>query len=82
MYSKVVRFNAVQYDKNGRPRVVANAGSGFFYTYENNAYFVTDRNYVIIEEKAFLPDSIIIHQNNIERQTNPVFSLRNRNTTL
>ena len=42
---------------------------GFFYTYENQGYFVTDRNYVIIEEKAFLPDSIIIHQNGIERQT-------------
>lgn len=68
MYSKVARFNAIQYDKNDKPRVIANTGSGFFYTHENQAYFVTDRNYVIIEEKAFLPDSIIIHQNNIERQ--------------
>ena len=69
MYSKVARFNTIQYDKNHKPRVIANVGCGFFYTYENQAYFVTDRNYVIIEEKAFLPDSIIIHQNGIERQT-------------
>jgi len=68
MYSKVARFNAVQYNKNNKPRVITNAGSGFFYTYQDQAYFVTDRTYVIIEEKAFLPDYIIIH-NNIERQT-------------
>ena len=69
MYRKVARFNTVRYDKNKKLRVTANAGSGFFYTHENQVYFVTDRNYVIIEEKAFLPDSIIIHRNSIEWQT-------------
>lgn len=69
MYSKVARFNAVQYGKDGKPNVIPNAGSGFFYACEDQAYFVTDRSYVIIEEKAFLPDFIIIHQNSIERQT-------------
>ena len=68
MYGKVARFNAVQYGRDGRPNVTANAGSGFFYSCEDQAYFVTDRNYVIIEEKAFLPDSIIVYQNSIEQQ--------------
>ena len=68
MYSKVARFNAVQYGRDGKPNVAVNAGSGFFYSCENQAYFVTDRNCVIIEEKAFLPDSIIIYQNSIEQQ--------------
>lgn len=75
MYGKVARFSTVQYGKDGKPNVIPNAGSGFFYACENQAYFVTDRNYVIIEEKAFLPDSIIIHQNGIERQTEPIPSI-------
>ena len=69
MYSKVARFNAVQYAKDDKPHVTTNAGSGFFYLHGDKVYFATDRRYVIMEEKAFLPDSIVIHQNNIEWQT-------------
>ena len=82
MYGKVARFNTVQYDKSEKPRVIANAGSGFFYMHENQAYFVTDRNYVIIEEKAFLPDSIIIHQNNIEHQGKQIQSIEGMEISL
>ena len=62
--------------------VHGNAGSGFFYTYNDDTYFVTDRNYIIIEEKAFLPDSIIIHQNNIEWQTTRVASIEGMEISL
>ena len=55
---------------------------GFFYAYENDAYFVTDRNYVVIEEKTFLPDSIIIHQNNMERQTRATTSIEGMEISL
>ena len=82
MYSKVARFNAVQYDHNGKANVTVNAGSGFFYTFNGDAYFVTDRRYVIIEEKAFLPDSIIIHQNNIEWQTRHAASIEGMEISL
>lgn len=82
MYSKVARFNAVQYDHNGKANVTANAGSGFFYAYNDDTYFVTNRRYVIIEEKAFLPDSIIIHQNNIEWQTRHVTSIEGMEISL
>jgi len=69
IYSKLARFNAVQFDRDHNPKIVAKNGSGFFYNYNGNIFFVTDRDYIIIEEKAFLPDSIIIHQNNLESQT-------------
>jgi hypothetical protein len=65
LYNKIARFNAIRYEK-GKPMVIANAGVGFVYIYDSQAYFVTGRDYVIIEEKAFLPDSITIHQNIIQ----------------
>lgn len=69
MYGKVGQFNTVQNTKDGKPKVISNAGSGFFYLHKDKVYFATDRRYVIMEEKAFLPDSIIIYQNNIEWET-------------
>ncbi len=55
IYKKVAKFDVV--DRG----TTVSSGVGFFYWYKDNAYFVTKRDYVVIEEKAFLPDSITLY---------------------
>lgn len=55
IYRKVAKFDVI--DKGTK----IGSGSGFFYEYNDTAYFVTKRNNVIIKEKTFLPDSIILY---------------------
>ncbi|MDE2588609.1 MAG: hypothetical protein KGL95_02940, partial [Patescibacteria group bacterium] len=55
IYRKVAKFDVI--DKGTK----IGSGSGFFYEYNDTVYFVTKRNNVIIKEKTFLPDSIILY---------------------
>lgn len=57
IYRRVARFDAID-DKKG---TTIGTGSGFFYWYNDEIYLATSRNYIIMEEKAFLPDSIIVY---------------------
>lgn len=57
IYRRVARFDAID-DKKG---TTISSGSGFFYLYDDEIYLATTRNYIIEEEKAFLPDSIIVY---------------------
>jgi hypothetical protein len=57
IYHRIARFDAIDRD------IPVGSGSGFFYWHSNSIYFATNRDYIIIEEKAFLPDYITLYIN-------------------
>ncbi|TLX90216.1 MAG: hypothetical protein E6K93_05935 [Thaumarchaeota archaeon] len=59
IYRRVAKFDALREDKD----LIIGSGSGFLYWYNDNVFFATHRDHIIIEEKAFLPDSIILYIN-------------------
>lgn len=60
IYKKVAKINLLRDDKN---TVIGN-GTGFFYwNYNDGIYFVTKRDSIIVEEKGFLPDSVVLYPN-------------------
>lgn len=71
IYRRVARFDARRDDKD----VIVGSGSGFFYWYNYEIFFATRRDYLIVEERPFLPDSIILY-------TNSESNLQNTKVTL
>jgi len=60
IYKKVARINLLR-DSN---KSVIGTGTGFFYwNYNDGIYFVTKRDSIIVEEKGFLPDSVVLYPN-------------------
>ncbi|MCV0366360.1 MAG: hypothetical protein K5798_03720 [Nitrosopumilus sp.] len=60
LYKRMGKINLLRNDKQS----VIGIGTGFFYkNSENGIYFATKRDSIIIEEKGFLPDSIVLHPN-------------------
>jgi hypothetical protein len=57
IYRRISRFDVIDRD------IPIGSGSGFFYWYNDSIFFATNRDNVIIEEEAFLPDYIILHTN-------------------
>lgn len=64
LYRRVAKIEALRNDTNS----VIRHGSGFFYRYNETIFFVTKRDHIIVEERAFLPDSLILYPN-IEAKT-------------
>lgn len=71
MYKKVAKIDVLRNDTNS----VIRHSAGFFYCYNENIFFVTKREHIIIEEKMFLPDSLVLYPN-IEAKTSGVNALR------
>ncbi len=60
IYKKVAKINLLR-DSN---KSVIGTGTGFFYwNYNDGIYFVTKRDSIIVEEKGFLPDSVVLYPN-------------------
>ena len=60
IYKKVAKINLLRDNTNS----VIGTGTGFFYwNYNDGIYFVTKRNSIIVEEKGFLPDSVVLYPN-------------------
>ena len=60
IYKKVARINLLR----DNTKSVIGTGTGFFYwNYNDGIYFVTKRNSIIVEEKGFLPDSVVLYPN-------------------
>lgn len=59
IHRRVARFDAIDEDKD----IPIGSGSGFFYLYNDTIFFATNRENVIVEEKAFLPDSLTLYLN-------------------
>lgn len=57
IYHRIARFDAIDRD------ITVGSGSGFFYWHNDNIFFATKRDNIIIEEKAFLPDYITLYIN-------------------
>ncbi len=57
IYRRVAKFDSIREDLY----ITVGSGSGFFYWYNDEVFFVTSRHHVIVEEKAYLPDSIMIY---------------------
>lgn len=60
IYKKVAKINLLRDSNNS----VIGTGTGFFYwNYNDGIYFVTKRDSIIVEEKGFLPDSVVLYPN-------------------
>jgi hypothetical protein len=59
LYRRVAKIDVLRNDTDS----VVKQGSGFFYWYNDTVFFVTKRNYLIMEERAFLPDSLVLYPN-------------------
>lgn len=60
LYKRMGKINLLRDDK----KAVIGTGTGFFYkNSQNGIYFATKRDSIIIEEKGFLPDSVVLHPN-------------------
>jgi len=60
LYKKVAKINLLKDNSN----TVIGTGTGFFYwNYNDGIYFVTKRDSLIVEEKGFLPDSVVLYPN-------------------
>ncbi|HET6458174.1 MAG TPA: hypothetical protein VFG24_04775 [Nitrosopumilaceae archaeon] len=57
LFRRLAKFDAIREDKD----MVIGFGVGFFYWHNDDIFFVTYRDHVIIEKKAFLPDSITLY---------------------
>jgi hypothetical protein len=64
-YRRVAKFDALREDKG----TIIGAGAGFFYWYNDEVFFVTNRDHIAIEEKAYLPDSIILYLNTVSENS-------------
>jgi hypothetical protein len=67
LYKRVAKIDVLRNDTKS----VIRHGAGFFYRYKENIFFATKREHIIIEEKAFLPDSLVLHPD-IEAKTSGV----------
>lgn len=57
IYRRIARFDGIDEEKGSRISV----GCGFFCLYNDRVFFVTKRSYVAVEERGFLPESIVLH---------------------
>jgi hypothetical protein len=57
IYRRMAKFDSIREDLY----ITVGSGTGFFYWYNDEVSFVTSRRHVIVEEKAYLPDSIMIY---------------------
>src|SRR5574337_195196 len=56
-YRRMAKFDSIREDLY----ITVGSGTGFFYWYNDEVFFVTSRHHIIVEEKMYLPDSIMIY---------------------
>lgn len=59
LYKRVGKINLLRNDK----KAVIGKGTGFFYRHSGSMYFATSRDSIIVEEKGFLPDTVVLYPN-------------------
>ncbi len=67
IYRKVAKFDSIREDLY----ITVGSGTGFFYWYNDEIFFVTARQHVVVEEKAYLPDSIMIYLDSESENLHP-----------